>query len=162
MYMYVCMWLVWCDSIWPLTSGRALIEVVWLYNGVYIHLHTNIIHVRISKQCSPQAKGEVYWEGVTWMEYTTTSKLLAPPHSHIKEKSVLKAYWANILHVRLMVAAHNNNMTSASSPKSLGEPSQCLLRHAYVNIIVIVISGVPPVYIQAVFSMCAYMYVCNC
>ena len=55
------------------------------------------------------------------MEYAPTSKLLALPHSHIKEKLILKAYWANILHVCLTVGAHNNTMTSASSPKNLGE-----------------------------------------
>ena len=39
---------------------------------------------------------KTYWEGGAWMEPYTTSKLLALSHFHIKEKSVLKAYWANI------------------------------------------------------------------
>ena len=39
-------------------------------------------------QCPPQTKGKAYWEGVSWVEPVTTSKLLTLPNSHIKEKSV--------------------------------------------------------------------------
>ena len=71
----------------------------YLTQNTHTHTHTHtynsygIIH---GAQCSPQAMGEAYRKGVVSVEPTTTTKILALPHSHIKEKSVLRAYWANI------------------------------------------------------------------
>lgn len=43
------------------------------------------------------ANVKVYWEGISWLEPTATSKLFVPPpHSHIKETSIVKRYGANI------------------------------------------------------------------
>ena len=47
----------------------------------------------------PRVKGKAYLEGVVWVEHATTSKLLALPNSHIKEKSIPKTYWANIPYI---------------------------------------------------------------
>ena len=48
--------------------------------------------VALKIQCPP-VKDKGYWESVVWVEPVTTSKLLALPHSHIKEKPAVKAYW---------------------------------------------------------------------
>ena len=54
------------------------------------------LNIHVYTQRPPEANSKAYWEGVSLMESVTYSKLLALPHSHINEKSVRKAYWANI------------------------------------------------------------------
>ena len=70
--------------------------------------HTHIQQSTIS--VLPRTKGKAYWEGVTWVESATTSKLLALPNSHIKEK----LYRRHIVPISLKYAGENTDNLGCS------------------------------------------------
>ena len=69
----------------------------------------------------PQTNFKAWWEGEIWVEPLATSKLLHSSHSHIKEKSVLKACWTDMPYV--CWGEHCRFIQNTSSPSSPAE--QC-------------------------------------